>query len=179
MYLLSALILSFVVFSITTTGCAKKSEITENEIIEAQKMWGDGVVNIGSVYSSGGDYKDAATHHVDALYAYQLATVLFAPTKAAHVQFRLTREGAISYFAGGNNNFPEDKGFALAPWTKVRFENAGTSLHGDYAVALGNYYFTPKDGKEIKVEYTFGYFKDDDGKLRINLHHSTLPYPKK
>merc|ERR1712107_751934 len=32
------------------------------------------------------------------------------------------------------------------------------------------------DGKETKVEYTFGYFRDSEGQLRINLHHSSLPF---
>ena len=100
-------------------------------------MWGAGVVNIGTVYSKGGDYKKAAKQHVDELYAYQFGPVLFAPTKAAHHQFRLTKEGALSYFVGGNKEFPEDKGFALQPWINVRFENAGTYIHGNYAVAMG------------------------------------------
>jgi hypothetical protein len=173
--LTAVLVLSVIVFS----GCSKKSTITESEITEAQKTWGDGVVNIGAAYSSGGDYRKAAERHVDNFYAYQFGPVLFAPTKATHDQFRKTRDGAISYFVGGNDDYPEDKGFALTPWTDVRFENAGTYIHGDYAVAMGNYYFTPKDGEEVKVEYTFGYIKDSDGKLKINLHHSALPYPKK
>lgn len=45
---------------------------------------------------------------------------------------------------------------------------------------MGNYYFTDANtNKEIKVEYTFGYIKDKDGNLKINLHHSSLPYAKK
>jgi len=26
------------------------------------------------------------------------------------------------------------------------------------------------------VEYSFGYIKDEDGNLKIALHHSSLPY---
>ncbi len=60
---------------------------------------------------------------------------------------------------------------------KVRFENSGTIIDSDSAISMGNYYFTDTNtGKETKVEYTFGYKKDKDGKLRINLHHSSLPY---
>ncbi|CAE7786141.1 rbcL, partial [Symbiodinium pilosum] len=33
------------------------------------------------------------------------------------------------------------------------------------------------DGSISKVEYTFGYRKCEDGKVRICLHHSSLPYP--
>ncbi len=174
-----ALILSFFIICTAGLSCARKGKITEEEIVRAQKTWADGVVAIGESYSSGGDYRQAAHNHVDSLYAYQSGPVLFNPTKAADEQFRLTKEGAVSYFVGSEKNFPADKGFAFQPWKKVRFENAGIFLHGDYAVAMGNYFFTPQEGKEVKVEYTFGYIKGDDGKLKINLHHSSLPYTKK
>ena len=152
------------------------TQITKQEIIQAQKTWAKGVVHIGTVYTQQGNYKKAATNLVDRLYAYQQGPVLFAPTKASEHQFRLTRTGAISYFVGGNKNFPEDKGFALQPWTHIRFENAAFFIHGDYAVAMGNYYFTPAKGEPVKVEYTFGYIKGKNNQLRINLHHSALPY---
>merc|ERR1719277_1455140 len=45
-------------------------------------------------------------------------------------------------------------------------------------MAMGNYYFTNSAGSETKVEYTFGYFLDAAGDLRINAHHSALPYDK-
>ena len=41
---------------------------------------------------------------------------------------------------------------------------------------MGNYSFEDCDGNSIKVEFTFGYIIDDMGKLRINLHHSSLPF---
>jgi len=45
------------------------------------------------------------------------------------------------------------------------------------AAAMGNYYFTPANGgEEVKVEYSFAYTKDKDGKLKIILHDSHLPY---
>ncbi|MGB0165204.1 MAG: phosphoribosyl-AMP cyclohydrolase, partial [Candidatus Thalassarchaeaceae archaeon] len=37
------------------------------------------------------------------------------------------------------------------------------------------YFFTGPDGSETKVEYTFGYILGDDGRLRIQLHHSSMP----
>merc|ERR1711920_1049809 len=41
----------------------------------------------------------------------------------------------------------------------------------------GNYYFTcATTGEKTKVEYTFGYQRCDDGKVRIFLHHSSVPY---
>ncbi len=155
---------------------AEAGEITAEEIDQAQQSWGKGIVAIGKVYIDGGDYSKVAEDHIDTLYAFQSGPVLFKPTKAADKQFRLTREEALSYFVAGNEKFVEDHGFAIQPWMKVRFENAATFLHGDYAVAMGNYFFTQLDEEEIKVEYTFGYIKDNAGKLRINLHHSSLPF---
>jgi hypothetical protein len=58
----------------------------------------------------------------------------------------------------------------------VRFENEGIVINGDSALAMGNYYFTTTEGNEIKVEYSFGYVKDANGALKINLHHSSIPY---
>ena len=31
-------------------------------------------------------------------------------------------------------------------------------------------------GEKAKVEYTFGYKRNNDGKARIFLHHSSVPY---
>ena len=160
-------------------GVASAAAITEADIHAAQKIWGDGIVAIGKAYSQKGDYKALAARHVDTLYGYDEGTVLFKPTKAAAQQFRLKEDDAVSYFVGGVVG--EDKGFALQPWTAVRFENAGIVYDGDCATAMGNYFFTDaKTGKEAKVEFTFGYVRGDDGKLLINVHHSAFPYnPKK
>ena len=113
---------------------------------------------------------------LDKLYAFEIGSVLFKPTKCAVEQFRPTKLQAISYFiAGEDRACEEDKGFAINPWTKVRFENAGFILEDKRAIAMGNYFFTDLDGNEAKVEYTFGY-KAVDGKLKIDLHHSSFPY---
>merc|ERR1712137_1280490 len=42
---------------------------------------------------------------------------------------------------------------------------------------MGNYHFTcAESGETTKVEYTFGYRNMKDSKLRIFLHHSSVPY---
>jgi hypothetical protein len=150
--------------------------VTAEEIADAQRIWGDGIVTIGKAFTDKADFIKAAEGHLDTLYAFETGPVLFKPTKAADTQFRLTREAALSYFVGGNDKYKEDRGFAIHPWTKVRFENIASYIHGDYAVAMGNYFFTQLDGTEVKVEYTFGYMKGSDGKLKINLHHSSVPF---
>lgn len=152
--------------------------ITEQEVVEAQKAWGDGIVAIGKIYTEGGDYEKAAADHITKFYAYDQSLVLFKPTLASDEQFRPSFDGALSYFVGGNPSYPEDKGFAITPWTKVRWQNAGiTNNVCNMAVAMGNYYFTPAKGDgETKVEYTIGYIRDRDGNLKMSVHKSTIPY---
>lgn len=152
-------------------------EISQQEVLDAQKIWGEGIVHIGAIYSADGDYTAAAEKHIDELYGYNLGQVLFKPTLASIKQFRTTKEGALSYFVGHNSNYPEDHGFAIKPWNAVRWESTGIKTEGNMAIAMGNYFFTPTEGgDEVKVEYTFAYTKDDDGKLRIIMHGSHLPY---
>eukprot|EP00438_Fugacium_kawagutii_P016418 Skav206438 [mRNA] locus=scaffold295:126977:128252:+ [translate_table: standard] len=60
---------------------------------------------------------------------------------------------------------------------QVVFDNHSIELNGNVAIAMGNYYFTSAaDGSKTKVEYTFGYKKCQDGKVRIFLHHSSVPF---
>ena len=149
---------------------------TDQEIIKAQDAWGNGIVKIGSLKDDIVAATRAADEHLDRLYAFDLGKVLFKPTKCAQVQFRLDKISALSYFVGGNSDYAEDKGFAINPWTAVRFLNAAIILEENRAIAMGNYWFTDSDGVETKVEYTFGYKKDAAGKIRIDLHHSSLPF---
>ncbi|WP_032097532.1 MULTISPECIES: phosphoribosyl-AMP cyclohydrolase [unclassified Alteromonas] len=151
--------------------------ITEREVVNAQKMWGDGIVRIGSVFSKKGDYSNEAADFIQEMYGYDLSSVLFKPTLAANDQFRSSFDAALSYFVGGNDAYEEDKGFAIKPYTKVKFDNVGIINNScRMAVAMGNYYFTDTTGGETKVEYTFAYVKDSEGDLRIVAHQSSLPY---
>ena len=149
--------------------------ISESHIIEAQQAWGQGIVEIAAAHATGLDYVKRAKDHINSLYAYDLGEVLFKPTLAVEQQFRPTFEGALSYFVANNNACPEDKGFAIKGWTKVRFENEGVVINESNALAMGNYFFTSPEGEEVKVEFTFGYTVDSNENLRINLHHSSMP----
>ena len=148
--------------------------ITEAEVTAAQQAWGEGIVTIGAAYTAGEDYVQAATDHINEFYAYGAAPVLFKPTLAAEDQFRGDFDEALSYFVGGS--IAEDGGFAIAPYTNVRWENEATFIDSDSAMAMGNYFFTNTNGENVKVEYSFGYVRGDDGKLKIVLHHSSIPF---
>jgi hypothetical protein len=151
------------------------SMVTATEVEEAQRAWGDGIVAISAAHSSGEDYVGLAENHIETLYAYQMSPVLFKPTMAVEQQFRPTFEGALSYFTASNGVCPEDNGFAINGWTKVRFENQEMILNDANALVMGNYFFTSPEGNEVKAEFTFGYMRDSNGALRINVHHSSLP----
>ncbi|TPV94734.1 MAG: hypothetical protein B7733_13670 [Myxococcales bacterium FL481] len=150
--------------------------ITRQDIEQAQKTWGDGLIAIGAAHREGQDFRQIAADHVDKLYAYASGPVLFKPTKAKEIPFRTTRAGALSYFVAGDTAFPEDKGFALQPWVQVDFDNAEVVLGDNHALAMGQYVFTDPTGTKASVEYTFGYTRDEQGALRINVHHSSLPF---
>lgn len=150
--------------------------ITNEEVKKIQNTWGEGVVKIGSLKHNRIECEKFTSEFLDNLYAFEIGNVLFKPTKCAIEQFRPTKSEALSYFiAGDDRACDEDKGFAIQPWTKVRFENSGFILEEERALSMGNYFFTDLNGDEAKVEYTFGY-KLIDGKLKIDLHHSSFPY---
>lgn len=57
-------------------------------------------------------------------------------------------------------------------------KNVAMQLRGDTAIAMGNLVLTDKNGKTTTVDKTWGYARDDQGVLRIVLHHSSLPVAK-
>jgi hypothetical protein len=156
----------------------KKKALTKKKIRAIQNSWADGILAIGQAHRKKEDYKSIATEFIHKHYGYKEGIVLFKPTLASVEQFRETFEKALSYFVSGNPDYPEDQGFAIWHWVKIKFENAGIVVIKKHAVAMGNYFFTDYEGNEVKVEYTFGYFVNQDGDIKINLHHSSIPYSK-
>lgn len=148
-------------------------DITTADVTAAQEMWGNAVVAIGK---AGDDATEVARNAAKSAYAFELGPIQFKPTLAAEQPFRPDLEGALSYFVSGNEKYAEDKGFALKPWSNVRFDNHTVKLNGNIAIAMGHYFFTGPDGKETKVEYTKGYVKTDDDRVLIFLQDSSLPY---
>merc|ERR1719316_189998 len=162
---------------------AAPTAITETEVKEAQEAWASAIASISKTYLDKGDFVDVAATAAGQLYGYGKSNVLCKPTKAAEYPFRPTAEEAMSYFVGEKNvkdGYVEDGGFAInggKGWSDVVFDNHQIELLGDSAIAMGTYYFTAADtGDKTKVEYTFGYKRNDDGKVRIFLHHSSVPF---
>lgn len=153
--------------------------ITEAEVLTAQRNWCQALVDISSAHAKGGvgPAKALAERVLDGAYGYQMGVVLFKPTLTVAPQtFRTTREGALAYFVGGDSNFANDSGFALKGWTACRAENAAVHINGDVATTMGNVIITNKDGTTTTVDKTWKFKKDDQGTLRIVVHHSSLPY---
>ena len=147
--------------------------ITQKDIMSAQKAWGDAVVAIGK---AGKKAPLVAAEAARSAYAFDLGPIQFKPTLAAETPFRPDLEGTLSYFVSGNAKYKEDKGFALKPWSKVRFDNHTVKIQNNIAIAMGHYFFTGPEGKETKVEYTKGYVKTPDNRVLIFLQDSSMPY---
>lgn len=156
--------------------------ITYDEVNAAQQAWCDALVKIGKLKEEGGDYKGYAEQVLSEAYNYDYGKVFFKPTLAFGDQtFRNDKKGALAYFVGGDPDYPNDKGFALKPWVKARYDNAGDKnqgiqIYGSVAITMGNVWVTDKDGNEVMVDKTWVFKKGKDGKLRIIVHKSALPF---
>ncbi len=156
--------------------------ITYDEVNAAQQAWCDALVKIGKLKDDGGDYKAFAEQVLSEAYNYDFGKVFFKPTLAYGDQtFRNDKKGALAYFIGGDPAYPNDKGFAMTPWVKARYDNAGEKnegiqIYGSVAITMGNVWVTSKDGKEVMVDKTWVFRKGKDGKLRIIVHKSALPF---
>lgn len=156
--------------------------VTYDEVNAAQQAWCDALVKIGQIKEEGGDYRAFAEQVLSDAYNYDYGKVFFKPTLAYGDQtFRNDKKGALAYFVGGDPDYPNDKGFALTPWVKARYDNAGPNnegiqIYGSVAITMGNVWVTGKDGKEVMVDKTWVFKKGKDGKLRIIVHKSSLPF---
>lgn len=157
-------------------GSSMTTAVTRAEIEAALQVWGSNLVSISKAFRSGSDYKKLAAELIKNTYNYGKGQVLFKPTLASQKTFRTTFEGALSYFVGGDSQFEEDRGFALNPWESVEFEIAGVILGKTHGIVMGNKHIKDTSGKLIMANFTMGFVRDSSGGLKINLHHSSLPY---
>ena len=141
-----------------------------------QKKWADMVLKIGNAYREKINLDDLVYELLHEIYAFDHCSILFKPTLASNNQFRSTKEEFESYFLGQNNVCKEDKGFAIKNWKSIKFENFKVVNYNNQLISMGNYYFEDNKNEVLKVEYTFGFIKISPDQLRINLHHSSLPY---
>jgi len=101
--------------STTPTKDTQKNIISESQVITAQQAWCKSLLDISSTYDKSGKQaaNDLASKVIDTAYFYQDDLVLFKRILTNNSQtFRTTKQGASSYFVGGDPNFPSDQGFA-------------------------------------------------------------------
>jgi hypothetical protein len=158
-----------------------RAPLTIREVNAAQQAWCDGLVSIAKAHADGKDYKSITMAMLSNNYNYDNGVVLFKPTLTFGDQtFRLDKEGAAAYFVGGNPKYPNDAGFALKPWVKCTYTNAGNDagvlIEGDIAATMGNVYLTDTAGTVTTVDKFFAFKRGPDGKLKIIVHKSALPY---
>ena len=80
-------------------GASPTLPINSQDVADAQRAWGDGIVEIGRIYTAKGDYKAEAVKVLGDLYGWDSKMdVLFKPTKAANPAIRLHYDEALSYF---------------------------------------------------------------------------------
>ena len=152
-----------------------KKEV-ENLVTLTLEKWADIVLQIGKAYREKKILDKLVSELLHDIYAFNQGDVLFKPTLAKHEQFRSKKEEFVSYFLGQNNVCKEDTGFAIKNWKSIKFENYKVVENNDNLLAMGNYFFENDKNEFLKVEYTFGFIRINNNELRINLHHSSLPY---
>jgi len=153
--------------------------INEDHLTRARINWGDGLVKISKSFEADGidAARKVAEAVIDDVYGYALGDVLFKPTMASGEQtFRPTRKGALSYFVGHDKDYPLDGGFGLMGWRNVTSETAAQYIDDDVALWMGSVSFTNREGIVTIVDKSFGYKRDESGRLKIILHHSSLPF---
>ena len=161
------------------------SDITPEEVDQAQKLWCDGLVAISKAYmereTRGDEYKTLARNFVDEKYDnWETRQVFFRPTLAMAPQnFRTTRAGALAYFIGESDEFP-DKGFIKLNWVDAWHDNLvegkkAIQTHKDIGIAMGNVYLMPEvstDGKPTIVDKIFVFKKYGADNIRLIVHNS-------
>lgn len=153
--------------------------ITTEDLIAARNAWGAGKIAISKAFEIEGidAARKVADAHLDAIYGYNFGPVLFKPTMASGDQtFRPTKDGALAYFVGHSDDYPLDAGFAIRGWRSMDCTTSAEFIAGDVAMWMGWVMLTDKAGNITKVDKSFGYKKDDQGSVRLVLHHSSLPY---
>ena len=147
-----------------------------NLVSQMQRRWANIVIEIGQEYKKKNNVDKLTSELMQKIYAFDYCDVLFKPTLAKVDQFRSSKEEFLSYFLGQNNTCKEDSGFAIKNWKSIEFNNYKITEYNNYLLSMGNYFFKDQKNEILKVEYTFGFIKINNNELRINLHHSSIPY---
>ena len=123
---------------------------TKEMVHTALQTWCDNVVKVGKVHTEGGDVQAFSLQVLSDSYDYDNGHVLFKPT-----------------LTFGQQTFRP---------TKVWYSKEDFILNGELAIVQCNVHFIGDDDSHIFVNKSFVFKQCDDGKVRIILHQSSLPY---
>ncbi len=147
------------------------NNINQKEILAFLNSWKDGVIDIGQVHKDGGDFKERAHSFLEDHYAFNNEEVLFKPTFTSDIVFRNNRDDALSYFVKGH--LPEDNGFALKPWKKIKPSEVNILIEQGLCAVMGIFKFQSYEATNpVRVAFTFVLVTVND-KLKIKIHHSS------
>ena len=144
------------------------SPITEQELTEAGKIWGDALVVISKYMKmvvSMQEILRTLPFMVPMDTTSDLSS-LNLPFASGEQIFRPTREGALSYFVGQammNTHLMAVSG--IKGWRMQFLETSASFIQGDVAMWMGWVTFTDKDGNVTKVDKSWGYKKDEEGMI--------------
>ena len=156
-----------------------KMPIKETDLTNVIVQWGNELIAISASYEKKGieHATSIAIEMLDRLYGFEFGPVLFKPTLSGGDQtFRTTKQGALSYFVGHDPNYPADTGFGIKFWREVKSETSAIMIEDTVAMWMGRVMFTDKESNMVKVDKSFCFRRSQSGKLKIVLHHSSLPY---
>jgi hypothetical protein len=169
-----------------------RGDITDNDVKCAQQEWCAGLLEISRKYwaTPREDFRGYAKEFIKKLYDFNGAgggRVFFRPTLAEFPEnFRTTFDGTLEYFVGkeGNEDDRSD-GFAKKKLVGAKYSNRvdtedpAIQRYGRIGVAMGNVCLKEtviiderEVTKDIVVDKTFVYRKDDQGNVKLILHMS-------
>jgi len=149
----------------------KHNDVNRNEVEDFLKSWKDGVIDIGTTYQEGNNYKERARAFIETHYAFSIGDVLFKPTYTNDVVFRNNPEAALSYFVSGD--ISEDSGFAIRPWEDIKASEINFLIEDNLCAVMGILNLKPLNSEnETKIAFTFILVKNND-EIKIKIHHSS------
>ena len=155
--------------------------VTRDDVIAAQNHWANSIVDISRVFLQGGDYVGLAGERAGELYgdaqravqAHQgMPSTCSAPTLRAPCRT-----------SSATTRFPvASRGPRLCHQRQEGFQQGCVQQppdrpprRGEGSVEEHTTSRARPRGAVSSVEFTFGYKRNDDGKVRICLHHSSIP----
>ena len=168
--------------SISHAMSSSDNKVSEAEVRKAQADWSRAITRISKIFLDGGDYIAAAGEAAGELYGYGYTNVLFKPTKAKDCQFRRWHPSfvVLRRLQCSGRRYSGRRRFRNQWWQRLVggcVRQPPDQLERQRRHCNGKLLFHEHSGcSKTKVEYTFGYQKNSDGRVRIFLHHSSMPF---